>query len=62
MCEGVAILVEGGSETRLMEEVTLILVRGRCVILVDEEGREKRVEGFSEIRVDMLRHEIRIAI
>ncbi|MEM0017944.1 MAG: CooT family nickel-binding protein [Candidatus Korarchaeum sp.] len=62
MCEGTAYLVEGPRETLLMREVMFLLLRDGKLVLVGEEGDERTLEGVKELRIDMLRHEIRVSI
>ena len=57
LCEGTAYLVNG-EEKRLMEEVVSIHFKDGRVVLVDERGEIKVLNGVKELKVNMVTHEV----
>lgn len=62
MCEGVAYLVRDSGEELMMEEVMLVWFKDGRLVLVNEDGDERSLDGVKEIRIDMLRHEVRVIV
>ncbi|RDD53266.1 MAG: CooT family nickel-binding protein [Candidatus Korarchaeota archaeon NZ13-K] len=62
MCEGVAYLVSDSGEELMMEEVMLVWFKDGRLVLVNEDGDERSLDGVKEIRIDMLRHEVRVIV
>ena len=60
MCESKVVVVEDGREEVLVEEAAGLLVASDGLIVWDIEGREYRVGGFRELRVDFLKHVVRV--
>lgn len=58
MCESRVVLIEGGSEKVVMEEVILIDTDGEDLNLVGVLGQRKTVEGARIVKMDMDRHTI----
>ncbi len=60
MCEGVAVVVSGGSRKSVMEEVVLVVIKEGGVTIVNEDGEELEVSGFKEVSVDLVGHKVTI--
>lgn len=58
MCESKAILVKGGDEEVIMEDVVYMSVTDDKVVLRDVAGNEKVCENVKLSRVDFLAHAI----
>jgi len=61
MCEGVAYVLDGEKRKILDEVVSVVLSNGKLV-LVNEDGVRREIDGVRELRVDMLRHEVYIKV
>jgi len=61
MCEGVAYVLDGEKRKVLDEVVSVVLSNGKLV-LVNEDGVRREIDGVRELRVDMLRHEVYIRV
>jgi len=61
MCEGVAYVLDGEKRKVLDEVVSVVLSNGKLV-LVNEDGVRREIDGVRELRVDMLRHEVYIKV
>jgi len=61
MCEGVAYVLDGEKRKILDEVVSVVLSNGKLV-LVNEDGVRREIDGVRELRVDMLRHEVYIRV
>lgn len=62
MCEGSAYVVEGSSEKLVMDEVVSLFLKEGSLVLVNEMGEKRKFDSFREVRVDMVRHLIKIVI
>jgi hypothetical protein len=61
MCEGVAYILNGDKK-RILDEVVSVVLSGKKLVLFNEDGVRKEIEGVKELRVDMLRHEVYVVV
>ncbi|RSN75722.1 MAG: hypothetical protein DSO07_03095 [Thermoproteota archaeon] len=61
MCEGVAYILNGDKK-RILDEVVSVVLSGKKLVLLNEDGVKKEIEGVKELRVDMLRHEVYVVV
>jgi hypothetical protein len=61
MCEGVAYILNGDKK-KILDEVVSVVLSGKKLVLLNEDGVRKEIEGVKELRVDMLRHEVYVVV
>ncbi len=61
MCEGVAYILNG-DRRKVLDEVVSVVLSGNKLVLLNEDGIRREIEGVKELRVDMLRHEVYIVV
>ncbi|MGY0287728.1 MAG: CooT family nickel-binding protein [Candidatus Methanodesulfokora washburnensis] len=61
MCEGVAYILNGDKK-KILDEVVSVVLSGKKLVLFNEDGVRKEIEGVKELRVDMLRHEVYVVV
>ena len=58
MCEAKVVVVERGEEKVVVEEAVSLSLGGGELAVRDFHGREYRVKGVKELRIDFLRHTV----
>jgi len=61
VCEGVAYILNG-DRRKVLDEVVSVVLSGNKLVLLNEDGIRREIEGVKELRVDMLRHEVYIVV
>ncbi|MGC8933517.1 MAG: hypothetical protein ACP5KE_05860 [Candidatus Methanodesulfokora sp.] len=61
MCEGVAYILNG-DRRKVLDEVVSVILSGNKLVLLNEDGIRREIEGVKELRVDMLRHEVYVVV
>jgi len=62
VCESEVYIIEGSSEKLLMEDVISLSIKDGKLVIYNEMGEMKEIEDVKEIRIDMVRHLVKVVI
>ncbi len=62
VCESEVYIIEGSSEKLLMEDVISLSIKDGKLVIYNEMGEMKEIEDAKEIRIDMVRHLVKVVI
>jgi predicted RNA-binding protein len=62
LCEGEVYIIEGSSEKLLMEDVISLSIKDGRLVIYNEMGEMKEINDAKEIRIDMVRHLVKVVI
>jgi len=62
LCEGEVYIIEGSSEKLLMEDVISLSIKDGRLVIYNEMGEMKEINDAKEIRIDMVRHLVKVIL